>query len=154
MDTITKCAITKLENLATHYLKSGWGFLEVSQLSCCLLPKHLTGVKRGKIESLILYQSNRRSPAPAVGFTAHLGDEYLQTDYHILFEVHSLLSSLLMARPLYKLSKKLLIANEHSHYENHLDTLSVRCPITRSFLSQTCVSTSPMYALPVILVSS
>ena len=29
VDAITICAITKPENLATRYLKSGWGFLEV-----------------------------------------------------------------------------------------------------------------------------
>ena len=75
-----------------------------------------------------------------LGLQLHLGDEYLQTqasDYHILSQVRSQLSSFPTACSLYKLSRKLLIADERSRYENHLDTLSVQS----KFKDSACLET-------------
>ena len=79
-----------------------------------------------------------------LGLQLHLGDEYLQTqasDYHILFQVRSQLSSFPTAHSLYKLSRKLLIADERSHYENHLDTLSVQSKLQDSACLEACCGT-------------
>lgn len=46
-----------------------------------------------------------------------------------------------MASPLYKLSKKLLNANECSCYENHLDTLSVKSKLRGSMCLERCCGT-------------
>jgi len=42
-----------------------------------------------------------------------------------------------MAHPLYVLSKKILMANEHSCYQDHLDTLSVQCKVKESLYLET-----------------
>ena len=64
-----------------------------------------------------------------LGLQFHLGDSYLQTnnsDYSILSEAHSQLTSLSMAHHLYLLSKKLAVAYERFNYDVHLSTLSVQ----------------------------
>ena len=56
-----------------------------------------------------------------LGLQLHLGDAYLQTqgeDYDILSIARSQISSFPMARPLYVLSKKILMANECSCYQD------------------------------------
>ena len=45
------------------------------------------------------------------------------------------------ARSLYKLSRKLLIADERSRIENHLDTLSVQSKLKDSARLETCCGT-------------
>ena len=52
--------------------------------------------------------------------------------YSTLSKAQSQLSSLPIARSLYLQAKKLVAAEEHSYYDNHLDTLSVRSKLKES----------------------
>ena len=79
-----------------------------------------------------------------LGLQLHLGDAYLQThasDYSILSEARSQLTSFPMACQLYLLSKKLIAADERSCYNKHLDTLSVQCKLKDSVSLESCCGT-------------
>ena len=57
---------------------------------------------------------------------------YVQTqdvDHDILSKARSQISSFPIARPLYVLSKKILMTNEYSQYQDHLDTFLVQCKV-------------------------
>ena len=65
---------------------------------------------------------------------------YVQTqdaDHDILSKARSQISSFLIARPLYVLSKKILMTNEYSQYQDHLDTFSVQCKVKDSLCLET-----------------
>jgi len=95
---------------------------------CC--PSISQVSRRAKLSLLSCLSVTSDVQLQELGLQLHLGDSYLQTnnsDYSILSEAHSQLTSLLMARHLYLRSKKLaVIAHECFNYDEHLSTLSVQ----------------------------
>ena len=96
MDAITKCAITKLENVATGCLKGSWGFLEVPPMLYSTILMFATQVfhrcpREAKLSVLSCTSSTGDPQLQQLGLQLHLGDEYLQIqafDYHILSKAH------------------------------------------------------------------
>ena len=95
MDAITKPAITKLENLATRYLKK-WLRLPRSATRailyypgvCC--PSISQVSREAKLSLLSCISATGDPQLQQLGLQLHLGADYLQTqasDYHILFQV-------------------------------------------------------------------
>jgi len=146
VDAITKGTITKLENLATRYLKRWLGLPRCATRAILYYPgvccPSLSQVSReAKLSLLSCISASGDPQLSELGLQLHLGDSYLQTqdsDYSIISEARSQLSSLPMARPLYLLSKKMLSVNERSRYDNHLDTLSVQCKLKDSVCLEAC----------------
>jgi len=116
VDATSKGVITKLENLATRYLKKWLGLPRCATPAIFYYPgiccTSLSQASREAKLSLLSYISTSGDPQLSeLGRQLHLGDAYLWTqdlDYNILSKAHSQLLSFPMAHPLYLLSKKML----------------------------------------------
>ena len=149
VDTITSGAITKLENLATRYLKK-WLGLPRSATRAMLYyfgvcyPSISQVSREAKLSLLSCIIASGDPQLQELGLQFCLGDAHLQTqesDYHLLFKARSQLSSFPMARPLYLLSKKILSVGECPRYNDHLNTLSVQCKLKDLVCLEACCGT-------------
>jgi len=76
-----------------------------------------------------------------LGLKLHVRDVYSQTqdsDYKIIIAYSLTTVIISLAHPLYLLSKKILWVNEHTRYDEHLDTLSFQCKPKDSVHLETC----------------
>jgi len=97
VDAISKGAITKLENLATRYLKKWLGLPRCATRAILYYPgvccTSLSQVSReAKLSLLSCISTFGDSQLSELGLQLHLGDAYLQTqdlDYSILSKAHS-----------------------------------------------------------------
>ena len=149
VDAVTKGAVTKMENMATCYLKKWLGLPRSATRAvlyypgmCC--PSISQVSRQARLSLLSCIDASSDYQLQELGLQLHLGDAYLQThasDYSILSEARSQLTSFPMARQLYLLSKKLIAADECSCYNKHLDTLSVQCKLKDSVSLESCCGT-------------
>ena len=151
VDAVTKGAVTKMENMTTRYvyLKRWLGLPKSATRAvlyypgmCC--PSISQVSRQAQLSLLSCIDASSDYHLQELGLQLHLGDAYLQThasDYPILSEAHSQLTSFPMARQLYLLSKKLIAADERSCYNKHLDTLSVQCKLKDSVSLESCCGT-------------
>ena len=124
VDAVTKGAVTKMENMATRYLKKWLGLPRSATRAvlyypgmCC--PSISQVSRQARLSLLSCIDASFDYQLQELGLQLHLGDAYLQThasDYSILSEARSQLTSFPMARRLYLLSKKLIAADERSCY--------------------------------------
>ena len=149
VDAVTKGAVTKMENMTTRYLKRWLGLPKSATRAVLYYPgmcyPSISQVSRQARLSLLSYiDASSDYQLQELGLQLHVGDAYLQThasDYSILSEARSQLTSFPMAHQLYLLSKKLIAADEHSCYNRHLDTLSVQCKLKDSVSFESCCGT-------------
>jgi len=143
LDAVTKGAVTKMENLATRYLKK-WLSLPRSVICailyypgmCC--PSITQVSRQAKLSLLSCISTTSDIQLQELGLQLYLGDSYLQTNDSILSEAQSQLP---MARHLYLQWKKLAVAHERLNYDEHLDTLSVQSKLKDSITLQSSCST-------------
>ena len=138
-----------MENTTTRYLKRWLGLPKSATCAVLYYPgmccPSISQVSRQAWLSLLsCIDASSDYQLQELGLQLHLGDAYLQThasDYSILSEAHSQLTSFPMARQLYLLSKKLIAADECSCYNKYLDTLSVQCKLKDSVSLESCCGT-------------
>ena len=117
LDAVTPGAISKMENMATRYLKK-WLSLPISATRailyypglCC--PSVSQVSRQAKLSLLSYISATSDATLQELGLQLHLGASYLQTahsDYSILSEAQSQLISLPMAHHLYLQSKKIAV---------------------------------------------
>ena len=138
-----------MENMATRYLKKWLGLPRSATRAvlyypgmCC--PSISQVSRQARLSLLSCIDASSDYQLQELGLQLRLGDAYLQThasDYSILSEARSQLTSFPMARQLYLLSKKLIAADERSCYNEHLDTLSVQCKLKDSVSLESCCGT-------------
>ena len=132
VDAITNHTIKKLESTVTRYLKK-WLQLPRNATRvilyypgiCCPSVSHVS-----REAKLSLLSSVSDSRLQELGLHLHLGNVLLQfqsQDYSILSAVRSHLSSMPLARSLYKTAKAQLAKTVTSDCETHLNHLSVQC---------------------------
>ena len=116
-------------------------------LSRCLMPQYLLGLERGQTELLVLYQCEWRPPTSGAGPTVP-SEWCIFTDTGIRLSsfVQGSFSTVIISygsSPLatYVISKKMLSVGECSHYNDHLDTLSVQCKLKDSVSLEACCGT-------------
>ena len=108
VDAVTKGTVKNMENVATHHLKK-WLSLPRSATRailyypgmCC--PSISQVSRQAKLSLLSCISATSDVQLQELGLQLHLGDSYLQTnnsDYSILSEAHSQLTSLSMAHHL------------------------------------------------------
>ena len=149
VDAISKHAIGKLENLATRYIKRWLGLPRSSTRAILYYPgvccPGISQVSReAKLSLLSCISTTSDYQLQQLGLQLHLGDAYMQAqdaDYDILSKARSMISSFPVARPLYVLSKKILMADERTRYQDHLDTLSVQSKVKDSLSLETSCGT-------------
>ena len=149
VDAVTKGAVTKMENMATRYLKKWLGLPKSATRAmlyypgvCC--PSISQVSRQARLSLLSCIDASSDYQLQELGLQLHLGDAYLQThasNYSILSKARSQLTSFSMARQLYLLSKKLIAADERSCYNKHFDTLSVQCKLKDSVSLESCCGT-------------
>ena len=140
MDAVTPTAISKMESMATRYLKR-WLHLPRSATRvvlyypgiCCPSVSNVT--REAKISLLSCISASSDPKLQELGVHLHLGQEFLQfqdCDYSILSTAWKQLSSLPTARSLYVTAKTQLLSEAKSTSEDHLQTLSVQCKFADS----------------------
>ena len=140
VDAVTPTAISKMESMATRYLKR-WLHLPRSATRvvlyypgiCCPSVSNVT--REAKISLLSCISASSDPKLQELGVHLHLGQEFLQfqdCDYSILSTARKQLSSLPTARSLYVTAKTQLLSEVKSTSEDHLQTLSVQCKFADS----------------------
>ena len=144
-----KDTVTKMENVATCYLKKWLGLPKSATRAmlycpgvCC--PSISQVFRQARLSLLSCIDASSDYQLQKLGLQLHLDDVYLQThasNYSILSEARSQLTPFPMARQLYLLSKKLIAADERSCYNKHFDTLSVQYKLKDSVSLESCCGT-------------
>ena len=130
----------KLESTDTRYLKK-WLQLPRNATRvilyypgiCCPSVSHVS--REAKLSLLSCVSTSSDSRLQELGLHLHLGNVLLQfqsQDYSILSAARSHLSSMPLARSLYKKAKAQLVKTVTSDCESHLNHLSVRCKVLDS----------------------
>ena len=151
VDAVSPSAISKMESMATRYLKK-WLQLPRSSTRvilyypgiCC--PSVSSVSREAKLNLLSCVSASSDPQLQELGIHLHLGQSFLQVqnnDYSILIlmAAKKQLSAFPAARSLYLKAKKLLLSDIKSACHDHLETLSVQSKFEASAKLETACGT-------------